>query len=244
MFCEKCGTPIQNGDRFCMNCGTELVAVTGNEQSEQNAAPIVDDGILRCCDCGMEIKENEKYCIGCGAAITNNVKDEKTGATEMELGLQTELFEIFNSNKVMQFFFKYCMVFVLIYPIYSLVGRWDFLDAVHTFLTRFSIIFFFVYNIGLLATYANKRFLGLFIALALRLLNSFILVLQSASPWPSLFRIGAIIISSIFVFKKLMTGDQRQSLVAHFKTSNLSCGKCGTSVKVSDAFCPKCGNRM
>ena len=244
MFCEKCGTPIQNGDRFCMNCGTELVAVTENEKSEQNAVPIADDGILRCSDCGVEIKENENYCIGCGAPITNKTKVEKTEATETGFGLQIELLEVFNSNKVMSFFLKYCMVFVLTYPIYSLMGRWDFLDDVYTFLTKFSIIFFFVYNIGLLATYANKRFLGLFIALALRLLNSVILIFQSASPWPSLFRIGVIIISSIFVYQKLMTEDQRKSLVEHFKTSNHTCGKCGASVKASDAFCPKCGNRM
>lgn len=49
MLCEKCGTQVTEGQKFCPNCGFQM--------------PVY------CHSCGRKIKDNEKFCPECGAAI-------------------------------------------------------------------------------------------------------------------------------------------------------------------------------
>lgn len=197
-----------------------------------------------CPDCGSEIKEDEKYCIQCGAPIIKNANSPCAESEDTDTVLQIELLKIFNSNKVMSFILKYSTVFVLAYPIFILMGRFEVFDNIYEFISNYTIILHYAYNFGLLGSYTNKKFEALFGALALRVLNSSILIFQSSTPWGCVFRISIIIISAMFVYKKLMTDSQRSALIGKFKASNVTCINCGCSVKTTDIFCPKCGNRM
>ena len=48
MFCEKCGTEVAEGQRFCTNCGFQM--------------PVY------CRNCGRKMENGEKFCRECGAA--------------------------------------------------------------------------------------------------------------------------------------------------------------------------------
>lgn len=111
MFCEKCGTPIQKGDQFCMSCGTKVesqnintvicqncntpfdytygvcpncgtVPTSSDEASLEQKDSYIADDVLRCPDCGLEIQENEKYCIRCGTPITKSISTSEVLNTE------------------------------------------------------------------------------------------------------------------------------------------------------------------
>ena len=245
MYCEKCGNLIQEGFQFCMNCGTKIVYEKVEEpkpvefetsievnsidettekveevvSTEMDATeePVVYSG-MHCSSCGFEYFEGEKYCISCGS---NLFEDETTVVAEKveeeEIPIQKALFDFFNSNKVLAFILKYSWFFVLVYPIFTLMGRFDIFNNIYESISTFTIILYFIYNIGLLAAYTDKNHLGLFLALALRFLNSSILVFQSTVPWESVFRLAVIIVSTVFIYKELMTDSQRKDLLGKFK---------------------------
>ncbi len=54
--CEKCGHELESGTKFCHVCGTSL-----NEERHF------------CCFCGTEIKKGEGFCISCGKAANGKV---------------------------------------------------------------------------------------------------------------------------------------------------------------------------
>lgn len=49
-FCANCGTPLENGDYFCPNCGAAKGAPKKN----------------RCGKCGTELEEGQLFCANCG----------------------------------------------------------------------------------------------------------------------------------------------------------------------------------
>ena len=205
------------------------------------------DGVLRCPDCGIEVKEDEKYCIGCGTPRSQILKSSskaEPAMEETELGLQTELYKIFSENKILSFLSKYYLVLVLLYPIHLLMGRFGIFENLYEFLDNFYMIFSYALNIGYLVAYANKKFLAVFVAAGLRALNSFIMILRGATPFPSICRIVIIVASLVFLYKVLMTESQRKDLLSKFRISRDTCPNCGCSLNSSDAFCPKCGNKM
>ena len=83
-----------------------------------------------CPDCGMDIEKGEKYCIRCGTSISKKINQTKQGSVDTETGLQVELSKIFHSNKMLSFILRYSVVFVIIYPIYTLMGRFSALSVV------------------------------------------------------------------------------------------------------------------
>jgi len=67
MFCEKCGTKIDEGMKFCTNCGTPVdVVVAGTAQAvsseKTQTKPL-------CAKCGAQIKEGLKFCTKCGTPV-------------------------------------------------------------------------------------------------------------------------------------------------------------------------------
>ncbi len=50
MLCEKCGMQVEEGQRFCTNCGFQM--------------PVY------CRNCGRKVENNEKFCPECGTAIS------------------------------------------------------------------------------------------------------------------------------------------------------------------------------
>lgn len=245
MYCEGCGNIVQDGHQFCMNCGMEIVYKKAEEQksietdiaTEENVAEglvantedvVVGNGEthesfehrgLYCSHCGFECVEGEKYCISCGSKLVKDeIKQEIEVVREEELLIQRELFNIFNSNRLLSFIMKFSWIFILVYPIYLLMGRFDEFGTLYENIENVSTVIFYAYHIGLLCSYANKNFIGLFVALSLRILNSGIIMCQSTSfPWMSIFRIAVICAMIIFVYNKLMTESQRKELFDKLK---------------------------
>lgn len=62
--CASCGASLQEGDRFCMECGTRVQAP---------AAPVIEEPAapqkLTCRTCGKELEEGMRFCIYCGARV-------------------------------------------------------------------------------------------------------------------------------------------------------------------------------
>lgn len=56
MICEKCGSEINETDKFCSNCGEEISFTENNI----------------CGKCGAEIGENDKFCSSCGEKVNSN----------------------------------------------------------------------------------------------------------------------------------------------------------------------------
>ena len=57
MFCEKCGTQLNEGAKFCGSCGA--VQDTGAEAASAVTA--------FCAKCGAQLEEGMRFCVQCGA---------------------------------------------------------------------------------------------------------------------------------------------------------------------------------
>lgn len=53
MYCSNCGSPLEKGASFCVNCGTRV------SQSDDNI----------CVICGAKIEDKDKFCSGCGRKL-------------------------------------------------------------------------------------------------------------------------------------------------------------------------------
>ena len=52
--CMNCGAEYENGEKFCIDCGSKIVAVP------ETAAG-------KCATCGAELAAGSKFCSNCGA---------------------------------------------------------------------------------------------------------------------------------------------------------------------------------
>lgn len=59
MICNTCGTNNNQENKFCSNCGSELISTSGSEN-------------LVCQDCGSVNETDNKFCINCGADLEND----------------------------------------------------------------------------------------------------------------------------------------------------------------------------
>lgn len=62
MICPNCNEPIQEGDKFCGNCGTEIL--------QPNVCP----------ECGMVLNEGMRFCPNCGYEVL--VQNESQDASD------------------------------------------------------------------------------------------------------------------------------------------------------------------
>jgi len=60
MFCENCGTQINDNARLCPGCGAPQNAAPAPAQTRQPAAHAV------CHNCGAQLAANAKFCDACG----------------------------------------------------------------------------------------------------------------------------------------------------------------------------------
>lgn len=56
--CDKCGTPLEDTQRFCTGCG-----------AERNIAGVFTTGAKFCGRCGAKVDPSDKFCIKCGTPI-------------------------------------------------------------------------------------------------------------------------------------------------------------------------------
>lgn len=64
MICNTCGTNNKDENKFCINCGEELIEA--NNTSGNN-----------CPNCGTENSEENKFCISCGHQLNKNAGQRK-----------------------------------------------------------------------------------------------------------------------------------------------------------------------
>lgn len=65
--CPTCGSAVDEGDAFCMSCGTKLdpSMFVRQEQAEEPQA----EGLGACPQCGAEVLPGSKFCGSCGARV-------------------------------------------------------------------------------------------------------------------------------------------------------------------------------
>lgn len=75
MNCSNCGTPYNDGDAFCPNCGTAL------------GGTISDSSDIHCPNCGAINPYGSMHCMNCGSKLTKQPKGEKNTNTVLIVGL-------------------------------------------------------------------------------------------------------------------------------------------------------------
>lgn len=67
MRCQKCGSLVNDGAKFCQECGSEIVTET--KELEGNV----------CCQCGNILKKNALFCNKCGHKLLESQMESERG---------------------------------------------------------------------------------------------------------------------------------------------------------------------
>jgi len=77
--CSKCGAPLPNGAKFCLECGEKVVNIQEGYvvcpkcgQQVPKAKFCLECGNLmvsKCPECGSELPNGAKFCLECGHRI-------------------------------------------------------------------------------------------------------------------------------------------------------------------------------
>ncbi|GHV82391.1 hypothetical protein AGMMS49991_09490 [Spirochaetia bacterium] len=79
ILCERCGTKIENGIKFCPNCGLEAPVIKKVEEKQVE---------LICSSCGAVLKQNVKFCADCGTPVKSyiNTTNAPQFQSQMRIG--------------------------------------------------------------------------------------------------------------------------------------------------------------
>ena len=96
MFCPYCGTKLDDGARFCKNCGEAVLGNNDNSRKSQyeehfggnpTERKTVYEGYLhKCPSCGEVLEAFTTICPSCG----HEIRDAKTSTSVRELALKLE----------------------------------------------------------------------------------------------------------------------------------------------------------
>jgi translation elongation factor EF-Tu-like GTPase len=59
IFCEQCGNKLNEGAKFCANCGASF-----SPKQDENVS-----AFAACAQCGAPLEEGEAFCANCGAKV-------------------------------------------------------------------------------------------------------------------------------------------------------------------------------
>ena len=80
MKCRNCGDELNEGEKFCPNCGVEA-------------------GPIKCPKCGAELNGEEKFCSKCGHDLEDTLYDLKNSVMEKSSGFKSSLSKSFSNFK-------------------------------------------------------------------------------------------------------------------------------------------------
>ena len=104
MICNHCGNPIEPNQRFCANCGQEIVkqeaptcpncgekvaegarfcSSCGTSLEKQEIETLPEPQVLLCVGCGAELAEDAKFCNQCGQPI--EVPEDEESVVEEQI---------------------------------------------------------------------------------------------------------------------------------------------------------------
>lgn len=70
VICQNCGTELEDGAKFCKNCGSQII-----EKQDENK----EDTKFKICDnCGFKMDEDIKFCPKCGSKVTEKQDADST----------------------------------------------------------------------------------------------------------------------------------------------------------------------
>ncbi len=79
LYCQNCGSEIQEDALFCIECGQPITEKTEESVSEppvsESSADAVDNTIMHCTNCGSEIQEDALFCTECGQPVVRNKEE-------------------------------------------------------------------------------------------------------------------------------------------------------------------------
>lgn len=244
LICKNCNKQYNQSLKFCPTCGLELIEkeeiVVENLNNEKE-----------CEKCGSTIVDGAKFCLQCGNSLNNQEthahseevqSHEVTKSFSWKERLQEDLTCAFRSNKFLDFFWKYATIFALYYPIYLVISSVGEFSGLVESLDYISTFAFYTYCMGLIALFSKRNYSMMLIALAIRLLNSFIRVFQTVTPVYSICRIIVLVPVLVFLIKEFQTTGQSQNFKDCFNTR--LCSVCGGAVKGNDKFFPKCERKI
>lgn len=110
MFCEKCGTPVNEGDIFCPNCGAPVGTTKAAEAAPVNPAlnptPVMIWGIIALALCEMPI-------VGIIIAAIARKKVKAYYAAGGALCTQSKLGSVFSKIAL-----PFSIIFTILFPVY------------------------------------------------------------------------------------------------------------------------------
>jgi hypothetical protein len=77
MKCLNCETESQEGDKFCLKCGTALIIHKAEHVEKSVAHPSEEEEkhIIKCHNCGAKAQKDDKFCLKCGTALKGHNVD-------------------------------------------------------------------------------------------------------------------------------------------------------------------------
>ena len=67
MYCDKCGSEVPSGYRYCIKCGASMNNASSNEKTVSSSSQ--NSGVANCKYCGAAIVGNETSCPYCGGVF-------------------------------------------------------------------------------------------------------------------------------------------------------------------------------
>ena len=241
--CKKCGEQLLLSDAYCPLCGSpqtndDFEEITTDQPTANidNELPaeretlsqrnnVTEDKTVvnekNCPVCGNKAIAGEKYCIKCGAML-----EEETNSTETSINqnssLQDAIDVFFHKNSVLSLFVRFAWFFALYFPIYAMISHINSLSGLFGILENFSVIMHYLYLIGLIALFGNRKYLLLISALVLRAINSIWAICISTEPISSVERLLVLLPLIAFLcirFSKTPEFFQLKSKINAFRSN-------------------------